>query len=148
MKKRGIILLTAVAVILMFSGCGLDLGLSTVDITSVETDPDDNYLYDGSVYDFTIEVEYFNATLQTLDLLVAINNGAESDSYYHTDEEIQVDPFESGSHTFYVTAMAKDWGYTDDFGIMVNMITPEEPMFGDWSSTALDIYELPTTSSY
>ena len=111
-------------------------GIDKIEIISISPSTD---LEDGVEYNFVVDIEYTLATAKSGVLTIGFNTeSAESHSMIYNVEEIIEKG--SGSHTFNVSTIAKDWGNEDDFKVNVNISKNPHP--SNWTPLAYDFMPL------
>ena len=92
-------------------------------------------LVDGVDYDFTVTVEYNLASVNSGLLMIGFNT-EEVDRFRMISEASTIVDKGSGTHTFNVTATAKDWLAAGDFKVYVNL--SENPHPSEWTPLSTD----------
>mgnify|MGYP001817183127 CR=1 FL=1 len=92
-------------------------------------------LVDGEDYNFTVEVEYSLASVDSGLLMIGFNT-VEVDRFRMISEASVIVAKGSGTHTFHVTVTAKDWLADGDFQVYVNL--SENPHPPSWTPLSSD----------
>jgi hypothetical protein len=96
-------------------------------------------LVDGVDYDFTVTVEYNLVSVNSGLLMIGFNT-EEVDRFIMISEASTIVDKGSGTHTFNVTATAKDWLAAGDFKVYVNL--SENPHPSEWAPFSTDLEPL------
>jgi len=96
-------------------------------------------LVDGVDFDFTVKVEYDLASVNSGLLMIGFNT-VEVNRFRMISEASTIVDKGAGTHTFNVTATAKDWLADGDFQVYVNL--SENPHPSEWTPLSTDVEPL------
>jgi uncharacterized membrane protein len=134
--KKYIGIVTVLILMVFVSSCYEPSNSAEYSVSILSVSPD-TALIDGTVTEFTIEVEYSILNASQGEINIGFNDGDLINIFYIYDDLIVSEG--SGTHTFIVTATAKDW-LEGDFEVYANIV--EYPHSSSYSPKDTDFYIL------